>query len=80
MALMFVGTIAGIEIVNRLIPNRIANTQAALAGWNSQPLEDNMGGSQVLLLTIAAVGQSTTGTLRGQVLDPQGATIANAKP
>jgi outer membrane receptor protein involved in Fe transport len=32
-----------------------------------------------LLLTIAALGQSTTGTLRGQVLDPQGATIANAK-
>ena len=32
-----------------------------------------------LLLTIAAVGQSTTGTLRGQVLDPQGAAIANAK-
>jgi len=33
----------------------------------------------VLLLTMAAMGQSTTGTLRGQVLDPQGATIANAK-
>jgi len=33
----------------------------------------------LLLLTIAAIGQSTTGTLRGQVLDPQGATIANAK-
>jgi hypothetical protein len=32
-----------------------------------------------LLLTIVAMGQSTTGTLRGQVLDPQGATIANAK-
>jgi outer membrane receptor protein involved in Fe transport len=33
----------------------------------------------LLLLTIVAMGQSTTGTLRGQVLDPQGATIANAK-
>jgi hypothetical protein len=33
----------------------------------------------VLLLTIVAMGQSTTGTLRGQVLDPQGATVANAK-
>ncbi|HJT68885.1 MAG TPA: TonB-dependent receptor [Terriglobales bacterium] len=32
-----------------------------------------------LLLTTAALGQSTTGTLRGQVLDPQGATIADAK-
>src|SRR6266850_2275486 len=33
----------------------------------------------LLLLTIGAMGQSTAGTLRGQVLDPQGATIANAK-
>jgi hypothetical protein len=33
----------------------------------------------LLLLTIVAMGQSTTGTLRGQILDPQGATIANAK-
>ena len=32
-----------------------------------------------LLLTSIALGQSTTGTLRGQVLDQQGATIANAK-
>jgi hypothetical protein len=55
MALMFIGVIAGIEIVNRLIPNRIATTQAALAGWNSQPLEDNIGGSRVLLLTIAGL-------------------------
>jgi len=33
----------------------------------------------LLLLTISAFGQSTTGTLRGQVLDPQGATVANAE-
>ncbi|HVO62459.1 MAG TPA: TonB-dependent receptor [Terriglobales bacterium] len=33
----------------------------------------------LLLLTIAALGQSTTGTLRGQVLDQQGAAIANAQ-
>ncbi len=32
-----------------------------------------------LFLTIAAVGQSTTGTLRGQVLDPQGAAVSGAK-
>jgi len=31
------------------------------------------------MLTIDAIGQNTTGTLRGQVLDPQGATVANAK-
>src|SRR5215471_471269 len=33
----------------------------------------------LLVLTTLARGQSTTGTLRGQVLDPEGATIANAK-
>ena len=33
----------------------------------------------LLMLTIDAIGQNTTGTLRGQVLDPQGATVANAK-
>jgi hypothetical protein len=32
MALMFVGVIAGIEIVNRLIPKRIAAMEVALAG------------------------------------------------
>jgi outer membrane receptor protein involved in Fe transport len=32
-----------------------------------------------LFLTIAAVGQSTNGTLRGQVLDPQGAVVSGAK-
>jgi outer membrane receptor protein involved in Fe transport len=32
----------------------------------------------LLLLTVGAMGQSTTGTLRGQVLDPQGAAITNA--
>jgi outer membrane receptor protein involved in Fe transport len=36
-------------------------------------------GCVLLLLAAVAMGQSTTGTLRGQVLDPQGATIANAK-
>ncbi|HEY1462204.1 MAG TPA: TonB-dependent receptor [Terriglobales bacterium] len=38
-----------------------------------------LGVCAFLLLTIAAFGQSTTGTLRGQVLDPQGAAIASAK-
>ena len=55
VALMFIGVIAGVEIVNRLIPSRIAATQVALAGWNSQSLEDNIGGSRVLLLAIAGI-------------------------
>jgi outer membrane receptor protein involved in Fe transport len=33
----------------------------------------------LLLLTVVAIAQSTTGTLRGQVLDQQGAAITNAK-
>jgi hypothetical protein len=55
MALMFVGVIAGIEIVNRLIPKRIAAMEVALTGWNSQPLEDDVGGSRVLLVVIACL-------------------------
>ncbi|WP_036052477.1 hypothetical protein [Bradyrhizobium sp. URHD0069] len=55
MALMYVGVILGIEIVDRLIPKRIATMQAALTGWNSQPLKDNVGGSRMLLVVIASL-------------------------
>jgi hypothetical protein len=55
MALMFVGILAGIEIVNRLIPKRIAAMEVALTGWNSQPLEDDVGGSRPLLVVIACL-------------------------
>src|SRR5947209_7031827 len=33
----------------------------------------------VLLLSVCALAQRTTGTLRGQVLDPQNAVVPNAK-
>lgn len=52
VALMFVGVIAGIEIVDRLMPTRIAAMQVSVADWNSQPLKDNVGGSRILLAII----------------------------
>jgi hypothetical protein len=55
MALMFVGVIAGIEIVNRLIPKRIAAMEVVLTGWNSQPLKDDVGASRMLLVVIACL-------------------------
>jgi hypothetical protein len=53
IALMFVGSVAGIEIVNRLTPKRIAVVDVALAGWNSQPLEDEVGSSRTLIVVMA---------------------------
>jgi len=55
IALMFVGVIAGIEIVNRLMPQRIAAMEVALTSWNSQRLEDNVGGGRMLLTVIAVL-------------------------
>ncbi|MEH2526346.1 MULTISPECIES: hypothetical protein [unclassified Bradyrhizobium] len=55
MALMFAGVIAGIEIVDRLAPNRIAAMQSALADWSAQPLKDNVGGSRTLLIVVGGL-------------------------
>src|SRR3954447_10971591 len=55
LALMFVGVIAGISIVDRLLPKRIAAMQVSLAGWNSQPLKDDVGGSRVLVVAITVL-------------------------
>ena len=55
IALMFIGVIAGIEIVDRLIPKRITAMEAALTGWNLQPLKDDVGGTRILLLVIACL-------------------------
>jgi hypothetical protein len=55
IALMFIGVIAGIEIVDRLIPKRITAMEAALTGWNLQPLKDDVGGTRMLLLVIACL-------------------------
>ncbi|MBR0704836.1 hypothetical protein JQ599_33370 [Bradyrhizobium diazoefficiens] len=55
LALMFVGVITGISIVDRLLQKRIAAMQVSLAGWNSQPLKDDVGGSRVLVVAITAL-------------------------
>ena len=55
MALMFVGVIAGIEVVNRLMPRRIVAMQVSVADWNLQPLKDNVGGSRILLAVITGL-------------------------
>ena len=46
IALMFIGVVVGIELIDRLMPMRVARMQAALPGWNSQPLMDDAGGSR----------------------------------
>ncbi len=53
IALMFVGVVAGVEIVNRLIPKRTEALEVALAGWNSQSLENDVGGSRTLIAVTA---------------------------
>jgi hypothetical protein len=52
IALMYAGIIAGIEIVDRLAPSRIAALQAALANWNSQSLRDDLPDFRILLAAI----------------------------
>jgi hypothetical protein len=37
------------------VPKRVAAMQVSLAGWNSQPLKDDVGGSRVLLAAIAGL-------------------------
>jgi hypothetical protein len=55
VALMFVGVVAGTKIVDQLVPRRVAAMQVSLAGWNSQPLKDDVGGSRLLLVAIAGL-------------------------
>jgi hypothetical protein len=56
IALMFIGVIAGIEIVDRLLRRRTAAMQAAIAAWNSQSLRDNVGGLHFLLVVTTGLG------------------------
>src|SRR5450432_704240 len=41
IALMYAGIVAGIEMVDRLIPKRIATMRIALANWNAQDFYDD---------------------------------------
>ena len=55
IALMFMGVIVGIEIVDRLAPKRALGVRAAVAAWNAQPLRDGLGSVRALLVMIAAL-------------------------
>lgn len=55
IALMFIGVVIGVEIIDRLIPARVASLKVALADWNSQALRDSVGGTQVLLAIVACL-------------------------
>ncbi|SHL52870.1 hypothetical protein SAMN05444159_6114 [Bradyrhizobium lablabi] len=55
IALMYLGIIAGVEIVDRLIPKRIAAMRIALTDWNAQTLEDDLGSQRFLLILILSL-------------------------
>jgi hypothetical protein len=55
IALMYAGVIAGIETVDRLIPERIARMRTALRNWNAQVLQDESGDHRILLIVILAL-------------------------
>jgi hypothetical protein len=55
IALMYAGIVVGIECVERIFPDRIRTVNAALAGWNAQPLGDPIGGSRILVCLISAL-------------------------
>jgi hypothetical protein len=55
VALMYAGIIAGIEVVDRLIPRQIARMRTALANWNTQALRDETFDHRFLLIVILAL-------------------------
>src|SRR6266700_6745873 len=55
IALMYVSIVAGIELVDRLIPKRIAALQPALTSWSAQRLRDDLGNTRILFCVISGV-------------------------
>jgi hypothetical protein len=55
IALMYLGVIAGIEAVDRLIPKRIAVMRTALANWSAQDIHDDFGDQRMLLIAMLAL-------------------------
>ena len=55
VALMYLGIIAGIELVNRLAPERTASAETALHGWDKQRLQDELVDHRLLLAMIIAL-------------------------
>ena len=55
IALMYVGVIAGIEVVNRFAPRRAAATEVALSNWSSRTLQDGQDDHRLLIIVISAL-------------------------
>jgi hypothetical protein len=55
ISLMFLGIIAGIEIIDRLMPKRVATMRVALTHWNAQALQGDVGEHRILLIVIVAL-------------------------
>jgi hypothetical protein len=55
IALMYTGIVAGIEAVDRIIPQRITKMRSALVNWTAQDLQDDRGNHNALLIAISAV-------------------------
>ncbi|HLZ03192.1 MAG TPA: hypothetical protein VKR55_13725 [Bradyrhizobium sp.] len=55
VAVMYLGIMAGIELVNRLVPARAAAAEAAVRGWDAQPLHDELHDHRLLLAAIVVL-------------------------
>jgi hypothetical protein len=55
LALMYLGIVAGIEGVNRLLPSRAAATEAALADWGTLSPQDDVRDHRFLLVVMSAL-------------------------
>ena len=55
LTLMYLGVIAGIEGINRLFLARAAATEAALAKWSGQTIQDDMRDHRLLLAAVSTL-------------------------
>lgn len=54
LGLMYLGVIAGIELMNRALPLRASATDVAVAGWSRQSIGDDKRVHRVLLIAVLA--------------------------
>jgi hypothetical protein len=55
VALMYAGVIAGIVLVDRMFPQRIANMQSTVRNWRKDALHDDLCDHRFLLVAILAI-------------------------
>jgi hypothetical protein len=55
IAITYIGIIAGIEMVDRLVPERIATLRTALTNWNAQAVRDDARGCKILFWVISSL-------------------------